>query len=152
MEERQKPGLRTEGVSMLRAIGQFVHYKLTHTAEERWRQLFVCICISALFWTLRMMGKTYTVSQAVGVKWNVKQNGQTIDRALPPASVQTSLSGMGWDLMLTKYHLRGQYTELQGTVVGERLVFNPVQARQAISKQTPYVQVNFVAMPEGLRQ
>ena len=148
MNAPHKAGLRKDGVSMLRAIIQFVHYKLTHTAEERWWLVFMCICLSALFWTLRMLGKTYTITEPLTVEWNIRTDGLAAKRANVPPTVQASLTGMGWDLMIMRYHLRSQHPVLPGMVVGESFVVNPMQARQALGRQVPNVQVNFIAVPE----
>ena len=150
MEVRQKPGLRKDGASMVRGILQFVHYKLTHTSEERWRLVFISVFISAIFWTLRMMGKNYTVNEPIAVQWKINSDGLALNKAHLPKTVQTSLSGMGWDLLRTRYNFRNQRPVLPGMVVGGSLVVNPVVARQVISRQAPHVQVNFVAVPEWL--
>jgi hypothetical protein len=117
--------------AFFRDIFNWVYYKLTHAQEEKWRILAVALTLSAMFWFLRKMTKTYSTNMKVKMEI-VYDMEQYVPLTPLPSSLWVNVTAQGWPLAIAAYSpnrpkiivkpaLHEGYFEVDNAIVTEKL-------------------------------
>lgn len=129
--------------AFLVAVWRFLHYKLTHVTEEKWRVLTICLMLSGSLWFLRQMNKTYTTGMKVRLSFEYDK-GRFVPLQPLPDALWINVTAEGWPLALAAYGPGRARLVVRPALEKGFWIADADKVKRNLQPRMPRVQINYL--------